>query len=295
MQNKCINCIRLKKDCSFYPVDQQPPHVGRAKASARSSTTSKIGRPSLHSLRTSSSHSRQLSSQQGCPSTNLASVPSVPSVAPLANPTSDRFTPDGKGNENPATQVTGSSQNIQGLIGDPAAGRQYDFSKPNFTNWMQPDITPSPTSTPADLQGVWRSYPEESPLNLHLSLYGHQAPQSSETWSPASETGIPGAMGWPGYPQQHQAQYLMGQPEPIDGRSSIFPDIFPPTVTISMPSIDDRVDSPLHCASPFSLAAGIRPIQQPWQHLQGPTSHPRPPDSYANTGFEDPTGAHILQ
>lgn len=37
-QNRCANCIRLKKDCSFFPVDQQPQMDRRPRASSRVDT-----------------------------------------------------------------------------------------------------------------------------------------------------------------------------------------------------------------------------------------------------------------
>ena len=37
LQGRCINCIRLKKDCSFYPVDQQPPPPPDTRKNSRSS------------------------------------------------------------------------------------------------------------------------------------------------------------------------------------------------------------------------------------------------------------------
>jgi hypothetical protein len=42
MQGRCVNCIRLKKECSFYPVDQQPPPDTRSKVSSRSSAAPKL-------------------------------------------------------------------------------------------------------------------------------------------------------------------------------------------------------------------------------------------------------------
>lgn len=43
-QNRCLNCIRLKKECNFYPVDQQPPVERRprtgSKTEGRSGDTS---------------------------------------------------------------------------------------------------------------------------------------------------------------------------------------------------------------------------------------------------------------
>lgn len=42
-QNRCANCIRLKKECSFFPVDQQPPvergNRTASKVEARASTS----------------------------------------------------------------------------------------------------------------------------------------------------------------------------------------------------------------------------------------------------------------
>lgn len=37
-----MNCIRLKKECSFFPVDQQPPTLPGQKQGTRSSVGSKI-------------------------------------------------------------------------------------------------------------------------------------------------------------------------------------------------------------------------------------------------------------
>ncbi|KAJ2905333.1 uncharacterized protein MKZ38_005632 [Zalerion maritima] len=43
VQGRCVNCIRLKKECSFYPVDQQPPAAAASKAVSHSSAGPKIG------------------------------------------------------------------------------------------------------------------------------------------------------------------------------------------------------------------------------------------------------------
>ena len=34
-QNRCLNCIRLKKECNFYPVDQQPPVERRPRSGSK--------------------------------------------------------------------------------------------------------------------------------------------------------------------------------------------------------------------------------------------------------------------
>ena len=42
-QGRCANCIRLKKECSFHPIDQPPTSEGRSKTSSRASTGPKAG------------------------------------------------------------------------------------------------------------------------------------------------------------------------------------------------------------------------------------------------------------
>lgn len=49
-QNRCANCIRLKKDCNFFPVDQQPQFDRRPRASSKADTrgsTSSESSPAL--------------------------------------------------------------------------------------------------------------------------------------------------------------------------------------------------------------------------------------------------------
>lgn len=41
LPNRCISCIRLKKDCSFCPVDQQPPADSRGNTTGQGSGSSK--------------------------------------------------------------------------------------------------------------------------------------------------------------------------------------------------------------------------------------------------------------
>lgn len=41
--NRCVNCIRLKKECSFYPVDQQPSADNRSRGPPRQATGSSVG------------------------------------------------------------------------------------------------------------------------------------------------------------------------------------------------------------------------------------------------------------
>lgn len=42
-QGRCENCIRLRKECQFFPVDQQPPVEKKSRPSSRLDTASAGG------------------------------------------------------------------------------------------------------------------------------------------------------------------------------------------------------------------------------------------------------------
>lgn len=82
VQGRCVNCIRLKKECSFYPVDQQPPQDTRQKSSSRSSVGPKIASasssPAMQTGLPSDVHGQH-------PYPQLA-MPSIQSMAPPMKP-----------------------------------------------------------------------------------------------------------------------------------------------------------------------------------------------------------------
>lgn len=39
-QGRCSNCIRLKKECNFFPVDQQPPSEKRPRSGSKAEASS---------------------------------------------------------------------------------------------------------------------------------------------------------------------------------------------------------------------------------------------------------------
>lgn len=45
-QNRCSNCIRLKKECNFYPVDQQPQPEPKRRSSKTQSGTGRMSEES---------------------------------------------------------------------------------------------------------------------------------------------------------------------------------------------------------------------------------------------------------
>ena len=92
-QGRCVNCIRLKKDCSFFPVDQQPPQDTRQKSASRSSVGSKMASnsssPALQTGLPSDMHGQ-------APYPHLA-MPSIQSMAPPMKPSgSESYSPESK-------------------------------------------------------------------------------------------------------------------------------------------------------------------------------------------------------
>lgn len=65
LTNRCSNCIRLKKECNFFPVDQQPtPEPKRKGSKAQSGTTGGT-------------------SETSSPSTTAGQVPDLPTTIPF--------------------------------------------------------------------------------------------------------------------------------------------------------------------------------------------------------------------
>ena len=95
VQGRCVNCIRLKKECSFYPVDQQPPPDTRSKASSRSSTGPKIASASS-SPAMPSGHPADIAPHQPYPPLAMPPIQNMP--PPGVKTTGvDAFSSDAKG------------------------------------------------------------------------------------------------------------------------------------------------------------------------------------------------------
>jgi hypothetical protein len=93
LQNRCSNCIRLKKECNFYPVDQQPPPEPRRRGSKAQSGTGRA-------------------SESSSPSTSSGQLPELPPTLPfphlsmppiqdlggpqMKKPKTESFNPDNK-------------------------------------------------------------------------------------------------------------------------------------------------------------------------------------------------------
>jgi hypothetical protein len=93
-QNRCSNCIRLKKECNFYPVDQQPQPEPRRRGSKAQSGTGRASESSSPS--TSSGQLPEMQTNLPYPHLNM------PSIQDLGGPQMKRqrtesFSPETKG------------------------------------------------------------------------------------------------------------------------------------------------------------------------------------------------------
>lgn len=149
---RCINCIRLKKECSFYPVDQPPAPQSteaRPKAPSRASTGPKV---------TSASSSPAMAPGQ---SPDMSQYQQYQHVAmPPANMAPPAMRPAG----------------VEGVpSGASSSSRSFDFQGQQMANWMPHDAA-SGAAKPSNLNETWTSYPQESPITPSFSPYTPQGP-----------------------------------------------------------------------------------------------------------------------
>lgn len=179
-EGRCINCIRLKKVCTFSAVDTQPAPEPRGKAGTRS--VSMAGKPSSATASPAIPHT---GGHQGEMYPAHIGMPPMPQMAPsrTLKTAGDAFSPD---NKLPAALPT---------------TRSFEYGHSGMTSWMGPDGSPN-TTKPGDLGSNWRPYAQESPVTpVTFSPYSAHAPTPSTTWSPtATDPASRDDMPWSSYP-----------------------------------------------------------------------------------------------
>ncbi|CRK19736.1 hypothetical protein BN1708_000401 [Verticillium longisporum] len=183
VQGRCVNCIRLKKECSFFPVDQQPTADTRPKAPSRASTSSKMDSAS--------------------PSPALA-----PRHAPEGLSTGLQYSPlDVPGAQNVAPQLGMKITDAEGYSSESklpssASSRHFDMGGPQMQNWMAAEGSPNPATRPLDSNASWRAYAgTDSPITPSFSPYTPNAPNPPAGWASASnsEHGVREDIPWTAY------------------------------------------------------------------------------------------------
>ncbi|KAF2277664.1 uncharacterized protein EI97DRAFT_300921 [Westerdykella ornata] len=150
---RCSNCIRLKKECNFYPVDQGPPGPLSVKEGA------------------SSAHASATSSPRHPPSAFSVSSSSHPPTSRLALQTEAEM-------DSGESPISGS-MNMQ--------HPPYTFPPPIDTHWPTPSFLPSSgvAEAPSMSSGFWR--PSEpapnSTYETESSVSGAQTPATMHSTS----------------------------------------------------------------------------------------------------------------
>lgn len=198
-EGRCINCIRLKKVCTFSAVDTQLAPEPRGKPGSRSASVTVTGKSSSA---TASPAIPQTGGHPGeMPYPSHLGIPSLQNMAPppALKTTGDGFSPQ---NKLPATVPT---------------TRTFEYGHAGITNWMGPDTSPN-TSKPGELSSNWRSYAHESPVTpVTFSPYSAHAPTPSTSW--ASPTTTDHSSAWGSYPAPQPRSMSFGS----DGMSSSSP------------------------------------------------------------------------
>ncbi|KAG0650969.1 hypothetical protein D0Z07_2503 [Hyphodiscus hymeniophilus] len=143
----------LKKECNFYPVDQQPAPEPRRRGSKAQSGTGRA-------------------SESSSPSTSSGQPPELPTTLPYPHmsmpPIQDLGGPHMKKSKTesfaPENKVITSSRN-------------FDYHH-GATNWMASEASPSTSKTPSDMPPYWRVNPQDSPMTPAFSPFtpSHQIP-----------------------------------------------------------------------------------------------------------------------
>ncbi|RDA95942.1 hypothetical protein CP533_5794 [Ophiocordyceps camponoti-saundersi (nom. inval.)] len=262
-QNRCVNCIRLKKECSFYPVDQQPGTESRSRGPTRQTAGSSVASTNSSPAVGTASPGEMNSHHHGHASVS----------AGKAQHSGDEF----------------YSQDVK--------ASQYGFTnRSSSTKWMA-DTGSNSIPKPENLNMSWHSYAAESPISAQFSPYA-QSSVASTTWVP--EPASHEELAWLDFPQparsmslsgestgsQPTPQYLsVGQGPAFDGRPSALSDMYPQHPFGQMAAIDGS--APMVAATLPSNAEQHSPWQQQQQPPQLLSQSQTPYGKEAATLFEN--------
>ncbi|RSL49245.1 hypothetical protein CEP54_012527 [Fusarium duplospermum] len=279
LQGRCINCIRLKKECSFYPVDQPPPDDSRAKQASRSSAGPKGSSASLSPAASTSNPAERPKPSKKPFSPSSAQVTPVTAPTVTEAPRNEGFPPDMR-------VSLPSSTNL------PA----FEMGNQSVPTWVSADSSQSPTSKTAEPNPTWRSYPAESPMSTQFSPFS-VSPASAGWASGSSEPPSREDMAWAQYappvrsmsyggepmPGQHTPQYhLMAPSRQYERRSSTLSDVYTPAMDGMVPGFEAGTSTSMDTTVPLSAGAvpptGFETWEQP--HTQANYTFPRSSEAY---------------
>lgn len=262
-QGRCANCIRLKKECSFIPTEQQQSSDTRHRAAGQSQ---------------SDSPNPSKSSSPGPTGSSTASKPSPRQFPPLATNASN-MPPPPIGANHPVDGALGKSRIY--LLGRvlytelweasmSSPGQPYNVNQ-DVPSWMPTGIQPFLPTTPTNWNNPWTARPIESSMVDH----GTEPPLSA-TWAPtASESGLRdmawGQMSVPVRSFSYSGESLNGpntaqfMPIPQGGPQGRQPYVTP---SMSIGSMGDSYQSGMESDGPMSPVDMSHQAQMQWQQHQ---------------------------
>ncbi|KAJ5101186.1 hypothetical protein N7456_007238 [Penicillium angulare] len=222
-QGRCENCIRLRKECQFFPVDQQPPIEKKSRPSSRLETqptdptaTTPIS-SSPTNLNPESVDAFYSYPQMPLNASSSAQDMSGFNPAAFAGHPMSGFTPDrsmgtGEYSAHP-TMETGVPWDEFTTISDPQMLATMAANKNQMMN-LSPNVWTPGSSVPSGL-------PPSSPMSGASQMSGHTQPMNTPTYAmqpdgtvwqvppppqPSRAMSYPGQAMSPTYPPQFQPQ-----------------------------------------------------------------------------------------
>ncbi|KAI1180680.1 hypothetical protein F4777DRAFT_573907 [Nemania sp. FL0916] len=215
---RCGQCIRLKKDCQFYAVDQQPPIPPPSRAGSRAQHRMMVASPTT-SPPAAPSHPGEMQAHQSYPSYHSATMPM---------------------NQDMRTTVT------PGV----SSSTLYNYGQ-SIGNYAS--TATSPIAGQGGTGATWRNYPSEPPVSPGYASYPVPVSQASNAWvaSPVEAPAGPESATrsddpWLQYQQPptrsmsfsagHPVPYAANQNRAFDRRTSVASDVYHPTSIEGVPS-----------------------------------------------------------
>jgi len=157
-QGRCASCIRLKRECSFKPTEQQRGTEARSRSAAQHV------------------HMDQRSSQ--------SSSPTPSGHAPSQPPAQRPFPPLATNTHHMRTPMSAAPIG-DGSLAPMPAGQQYDFNQ-GVPSYVPSNINPYLESAPQNWNNPWHGAPLDSPVSEHppdtpVSASWASGPASQET------------------------------------------------------------------------------------------------------------------
>ncbi|KAK1726737.1 uncharacterized protein BDZ83DRAFT_718309 [Colletotrichum acutatum] len=304
---RCRNCIRLKKDCSFFPVDQAPSQTAEARPKPQpipaggSNTASASSSPVVLPGKALDGSQHYQHHQGGVLPSSQNILPTIIQTSAAENLGQD---PTGHFPHSSGTCQIANKRTVS-ASSTATSSQPYDFANPQITNWASPDVSSNYATKSGDLKETKKSYAEQSPItpSPSFSPYTSQAPPSAN-WSNAdinaqnnmgyASFAIGNPMAYPRgtqIPTQYPTMSQQGRQYPRRSSTVMTTDMYTNPIATSFPTMDPHTVSMSAGANPPS-GYGTWPQQQQQQQQQQPYGYSRPSEGYDTwTAYDNSSGS----